>query len=633
MAAMLGRHWPIAKHMHKLGIHLPGALVALAAVYLGWWAGRSTLPRYSDHRGFHLIAGDDAGPAATTGYVPPRRLYLVVLDGLGAGPAAGMVSLRRVAAAGQCRLTDVGLPSLSRPVYAALSTGLEQDRTGARDNDDASPLRAESVWQVARATGKRVLALSDTDWWRELWPDGYSRYELLPDEADFLARAAVADEDLVLVHHWVIDVTGHDHGGASPEYAAAVARSDHELGGFLDRFDFARDALIVTSDHGHTAAGGHGGGAPEVRMVETCVAGAGFRHAESGQPLVATDVAPLVALVARLRLPRHMRAADGEKLLAMLEAPAAYVADRRAALARTARAQQGVEKLYAAGRRRQAVRGALALTALAALYAALARARRLSASAVAPFLAWAGLLLGTHATTYIALRGSFDLSSVNEEKFWVRPALGLGVAVFGFFALAHGFHCRDARRLRGDLLTLLVLLVAAEYAWPAVYGWVLGFPVPGPALLFLPLHLCAGVVSCGLVTLCACLAPLGWCLRESATGAGLRRRRPGQRSRSTEPVRRMSLSTCDHGSGGRWRQASSSRRGGSQWARSAARSLRSSTASSWATPGSSWLSARAKAGLCAATAAAASRKRKARAMSICGVRDSRSQNAILRRVP
>ena len=62
-------------------------------------------------------------------------------------------SLARLAEVGQCRKTDVGALSLSRPVYAVLSTGLEADRTGARFNDDSSALAAESVWDVAREAG------------------------------------------------------------------------------------------------------------------------------------------------------------------------------------------------------------------------------------------------------------------------------------------------------------------------------------------------------------------------------------------------------------------------------------------------------------------------------------------------
>ena len=52
----------------------------------------------------------------------------------------------------------MGTLSVSRPVYAVLPTGLEQDRTGVRNNDDTSPCAAESLWQVARRTGLTVTA-------------------------------------------------------------------------------------------------------------------------------------------------------------------------------------------------------------------------------------------------------------------------------------------------------------------------------------------------------------------------------------------------------------------------------------------------------------------------------------------
>jgi len=194
------------------------AIAAIAIVAFGWWYGQGIVPRLSNHRGYQLIAVDDrVSEAAAAAYAPvrPRRVFLVLVDGLRADVAATLGSVQKLRAAGVCRRTHVSLPTVSRPVYALVSTGVEQDRSGARNNDESSPLAAESIWQVARAAGRRVAGVSVLTWWRELWPDGFDRYEKLAPEDDLFARAARADEDLVLVHPAYVDEAGHEHGGAS----------------------------------------------------------------------------------------------------------------------------------------------------------------------------------------------------------------------------------------------------------------------------------------------------------------------------------------------------------------------------------------------------------------------------------
>src|SRR6185295_16428165 len=109
-----------------------------------------------------------------------------------------------------CRTTDVGPISVSRPVYAVLSTGLEQDRTGSRNNDETSPLAAESIWQVARREGLDVRGWSGVPWWQQLFTDGFTRYEVLAPEVDLFAAAELGD--LTLLHPLYVDEIGHKRG-------------------------------------------------------------------------------------------------------------------------------------------------------------------------------------------------------------------------------------------------------------------------------------------------------------------------------------------------------------------------------------------------------------------------------------
>jgi len=116
-------------------VRLPFAALAFSAVgaVLAYWLGDTYVGRMSDVRGARLVAvADRVGIPATR----PARSVVIVADGLRLDAALGMRSVARMATAGQCRATDVGMPSVSRPVYTVLSSGVEQDRTGRRNNDE-----------------------------------------------------------------------------------------------------------------------------------------------------------------------------------------------------------------------------------------------------------------------------------------------------------------------------------------------------------------------------------------------------------------------------------------------------------------------------------------------------------------
>src|SRR5690606_22709906 len=100
---------------------------------------------------------------------------------------------------------------------------LEQDRSGVRSNDDGGPLSAESVWDLARAAGLEVAAISELPWWRELFPRGFSRYQLGEESDDFFAAAPAAD--LLFIHPLYIDAAGPARGPHAGVRRRPLARS------------------------------------------------------------------------------------------------------------------------------------------------------------------------------------------------------------------------------------------------------------------------------------------------------------------------------------------------------------------------------------------------------------------------
>ena len=319
---------------------------SIACVVVGAVLGTTYIPRLSNHAGYWLVPFDDVPIAEPP--PRPRHTAVIVVDGLRRDAAETMASARSLGESGQCWISDQGDYTVSRPVYALLSTGVEVDRTGARNNEETSPLAAESIWQVARQAGRTVHGSSHLPWFRELFPDGFDTFTLARTHADdVLAVPELAD--IELLHPLYVDEAGHHHGAASAEYRAAVARADLEIGRLLARLDLTQDLVVLTADHGHRDAGGHGGAQPEIREVLLCVAGRNIRHADGA--FVRFDgraTAPLLSVLLGLRFPRHLRAGeDGlDAIFAIADVPEAWAVDRRRAVDR---ARAGSEVLRARG--------------------------------------------------------------------------------------------------------------------------------------------------------------------------------------------------------------------------------------------------------------------------------------------
>ena len=437
----------------------------------------------------------------------PRRTVVVVLDGLGYKEALGLRSATLLKDRGQCWKTNVDPLPMSRAVYAVLSTGVEQDRGGALTNDATVPHAAESLWDIARTAGLQVAAVSELPWWQELFPHGFSTYLRPPRAADYFRLAPSAD--LTLIHPLYIDETGHLEGAGSPAYAEAVARADRELLGFLGTLELDRDLIVLTADHGHSLTGGHGGAQDRVANVLSCFAGVGVQR-RSGLPLVhMTAMGPALTLLLGLHFPTSMRAGDDD-LAALWDLadpqhfPAGYLANRRAA----------VDRFRAANRAQVARWAPRSGGSWTAFYQSVRQQRALAGLGVGLLLAlllighsyghrrlWGrphhrrrflfGLLwlVGCIAAAYAlqaGLRGSFDMTSINNRTGFIRFTLTLGV-LFSLSTLAlHLLLCRSLAALCWDWSVLSVVGTTLCLMQPLLFGWRLDFPVPPPPVFFFP---------------------------------------------------------------------------------------------------------------------------------------------------
>lgn len=246
-----------------------------------------------------------------------NKLVLVLLDGLRADTARRKMGfLAHLAESGIAAYAeaDSELPSLSRPLYETILTGLPPIGHGITANGISRRSKEESLFSTVRKAGGKTAAAAYS-WVSELhaaspfdpardrdrddpdgniqfgrfyWDDGYPDTHLFADAESLIRKA---EPDFMLVHSMNIDDAGHKAGSASTEYAYRAAVADECLGIYLPRWRERGYSIIVTSDHGMSADRLHGGDNPEDRALPFVLwgpgAAAGFRDARVPQVQVA----------------------------------------------------------------------------------------------------------------------------------------------------------------------------------------------------------------------------------------------------------------------------------------------------------------------------------------------------------
>lgn len=196
----------------------------------------------------------------------PNKLVLAVLDGVGDAALSRALSASSLPPPSFEAHVDTGTPSLSRPGYHVMLTGVPQAVSGVRTNQHAGPARADTVADRVRAHGGTVAwALTGVRWMHDLGAHPGETFLHGSEAIDEAAFARAASSTLVVLHIVETDAMGHEHGAASPQYRDAVERAVATVARLRALSPDA--AWFVGADHGHTATGGHGGPEPEVTSV------------------------------------------------------------------------------------------------------------------------------------------------------------------------------------------------------------------------------------------------------------------------------------------------------------------------------------------------------------------------------
>jgi type I phosphodiesterase/nucleotide pyrophosphatase len=213
------------------------------------------------------------------------HVVMVLVDGLAYHASRAMPFLNVLRAKGADLECSVGLPSLSLPGRSVLMSGAWQEVHGQTTNFNPRPLPVEHIFATAKRRGLATALAAGTAPQtlfspyvdeRVVYPrlDKNESVSLDRLSAELLwmgetTRGLLRDKHpgFFLMDYTIADEAGHGWGAASPQYARAAAAVDDEIRKLAAEIDLRRTVLIVTSDHGHTAAGARVGRARASRST------------------------------------------------------------------------------------------------------------------------------------------------------------------------------------------------------------------------------------------------------------------------------------------------------------------------------------------------------------------------------
>jgi hypothetical protein len=255
-----------------------------------------------------------------TGKALARQVVLVLVDGLSLRASRGLPFLDELRAKGADFDGLAGEPSLSLPGRAVLLSGARPEVNGQLTNYNPRPIKVDHVFAAAKQQGL-LTALAAGRSGGLLFGPSLQRgvvYGKDPETAPLGAYEASLREQarqsqalldrfrgapgFVMIELHLVDKAGHGWGARSEEYRRAAVQVDEAIRSLAARLELAQDALVVTADHGHVAAGGHGGPEEDVVHVPLVLAGAGIRAGVRGS-CRHVDVAPTLSALLGLPVP------------------------------------------------------------------------------------------------------------------------------------------------------------------------------------------------------------------------------------------------------------------------------------------------------------------------------------------
>lgn len=231
-----------------------------------------------------------------------NKVILVLSDGLGYKVAIeGMGYLGHLVENKIASLYKVigELPSMSRPMYETIHTGLKTSEHGIISNQMVRLSNQPNIFNQAIQAGKTTAAVAYS-WFSELYNHApfdpvadkevnnqsmciqHGRFyteDEMPDKEVFASAALLVRKyspDYILVHPMGMDYFGEQYGSNSSQYRNHAIRQDMWLSGYISEWISLGYNILITGDHGINEDGLHGGNTPNVREVPLYIIHPGY---------------------------------------------------------------------------------------------------------------------------------------------------------------------------------------------------------------------------------------------------------------------------------------------------------------------------------------------------------------------
>jgi predicted AlkP superfamily pyrophosphatase or phosphodiesterase len=224
------------------------------------------------------------------------------------------------------------LPSMSRPMYETIHTGVPVHVHGITSNAVARRSNQPNIFQAVVEAGKGTAAAA-YDWFSELYNrtpfdqiddrevddlslliqhgrfytrDDYPDLDLFMTAAHLVRRFS---PDYLLIHPMGMDYKGEIYGSDTPEYRNNAIRQDVALANLVPEWMERGYTILVTGDHGISNDKSHGGTFSEVRDVPLFVIRPGIPGAgDTGEQASHLQIAPTVCRLLGIPIPGTMKA-------------------------------------------------------------------------------------------------------------------------------------------------------------------------------------------------------------------------------------------------------------------------------------------------------------------------------------
>ena len=223
------------------------------------------------------------------------------------------------------------LPSMSRPMYETIHTGMASSEHGIVANTVVRRSTMPNIFQSVVGAGRVTAAVAyywvselynhaPFDWIEDKEVDNdkslvqhgrFHRTDDYPDEESFASAAFLVRKfspDYLLLHPVMMDYTGETYGSDSSQYRRQAIKQDVLLGPLLMEWRERGYTVLITGDHGINSDGHHGGTALEQREVPLFIIPPdGYGRGNTNDTVSHLQIAPTILKLLEIPIPPSMK--------------------------------------------------------------------------------------------------------------------------------------------------------------------------------------------------------------------------------------------------------------------------------------------------------------------------------------